>query len=399
MLYNVENKARKPFSKDPDNYMEWGAINVTVAEATQWIEDLLANAMAGESIQEELSMGAKFVTPLLKISRPGDLIVVGNSWFTSRVPFHALQIGHDKNSGDLMTLCERNNIIYAPSLLTLKHCMDRVTRFRARTSSKIPRGTVRVSMCAIPPVDTTKAALKQMREAKELVKKQWGAYSIATFSGREANLADVKDQLMRTTDFVHFLGEVGLKPAGGEPAMTRVKLGPKVTMTARDIAREFRFSGGSSPVVIVLYITTEKKSDDVKGKGKGPAVPPPTLANVPDGIVPAFIQAGAATVVSTLWPVPVKAAARFGELLHSDFQSMRAKGREESRVWDVACAVHGAACQLRWERGEADPHWAAFVVTGAWVRGTNIGGRVVSEGKGMQTDKESYEQAGGWTRV
>ncbi|KAF3914001.1 hypothetical protein ABW21_db0208724 [Orbilia brochopaga] len=400
MLYNVENKERKAFTKETDAYMEYGAIKVTTAETIKWTETLLARAMAGEDIQESLSIGARFVNALLKITVPGDMIVIGNSWFTARIPFHALQIGYDKNTGEIYTLMERNNIIYTPTLLALKHCMDRLTKFRARTQAKIPHGTVRVSVCAIPPAKATASAQSQLRDATDAVKRQWSAKSIAAFSGGDAPLAAVKDQLMRTTDFVHFLGEVGLHPAGNEPAMTRVKIGPHASLTAREIAREFRFYGGSSPCVCVLYVRAERKGEDVKGKGKGPALPPPTMANVPDGIPAAFIQAGAATVVSTLWPVPVKVAARFGELLHSDFQSVRrGRGQAEGRVWDVASAVHNAAWQLRCESGEKDPHWAAFVVNGAWVRGTGVGGRVVSEGKGMKTDKESYEQEARWTTV
>ncbi|KAJ6261769.1 hypothetical protein Dda_2568 [Drechslerella dactyloides] len=388
MLYNVENKQRRPFSKDQDYWMEYGTINMTVSTTKNWTEGILAKAMANESIENELSMGAKFVAPILKISRPGDMIVIGNSWFTSRIPFHALQIGYDDESGGMASLCERNNVIYTPTVLALKHCMERLTRFRARLQSKIPRGAVRTSICGICPANATSLEKNRMTAAARVIEKEWNKGTVATFVGSKATPTAVKDQLMQTTDFVHFLGEVDLQPKGDEPSATRVKLGPKVSMTAGDIARNLRFSSGNSPVVCMLYIRADKTDDDVKGKSTKPAPPPPTLANIPDGVVPAFIQAGAGTVISTLWPVPVKVAVRFGELLHSDFKAAR-KARND-RFWDIASAVHGTACQLRDEIGEGSPHWAAFVTTGAWVRGTNVGGRLISEGRGMKTDSESY---------
>ncbi|EWC43596.1 hypothetical protein DRE_01483 [Drechslerella stenobrocha 248] len=382
MLWDVKNMKRQKFSRDPESFVDCVRLDLTPGVIEKWMHDFLAAALNCDPITSLTELGTIFVRWVPRLSRIGDLIVIGNSWFSSRIPFHALHLARTEK-GDSYTLSQRNTMVYTPSLLTLKQCMNRLARYQGRP--KIPGGTVRISICAIPPHNASSLLKSQTKDALNKILGQFRRHradeQAAFFDKLDVDKSTLKVQLMRTSDFVHFLCSALLQPTDGEPCNVAVSIGPKVQLTAREISREFRFAKGNAPLVMVLYVHPDllKPKDAV-------------VQNIPDGIVSAFLQAGAASVVSTLWPVPVGIAGRFSELFFSDFHEH--KGKDPSRVWDVANAVRMAAWQIRQERGVSCPHWAAFILTGAWVRGFSVGGRIISdgEGTGMRTDWENIVQ-------
>ncbi|GID31974.1 CHAT domain-containing protein [Paractinoplanes brasiliensis] len=80
------------------------------------------------------------------------------------------------------------------------------------------------------------------------------------------------------------------------------------------------------------------------------------------GLPFALLTAGAAAVVSTLWPVHDRVTALFAGCFYRELAAMRRRGEPE----DVALALQRSRRWLRTGRGFADPYfWAGFVLHGS----------------------------------
>lgn len=85
------------------------------------------------------------------------------------------------------------------------------------------------------------------------------------------------------------------------------------------------------------------------------------LGEEPSGLVPAFLCAGANSVLATLWPVDSKATAKFMIQYYQELQSSTSADFEAK-----ACAMQGAVRALRELPEFVNPYfWAAFVLYGA----------------------------------
>lgn len=82
----------------------------------------------------------------------------------------------------------------------------------------------------------------------------------------------------------------------------------------------------------------------------------------PDGLPFELLRAGAAAVVSTLWPVDDRVMALLAGSFYRELAAMRRRGEPE----DVALALQRSRLWLRTGKGFADPScWAAFVLHGS----------------------------------
>ncbi|EPS41850.1 hypothetical protein H072_4220 [Dactylellina haptotyla CBS 200.50] len=380
LLWNVETDKRGPDAAISGCRSGSMALRLSESDVRDWSDELLQSGLHGRKISTLINEGRALVQPLLKVLRLGDLVVIGTSYLTSRIPFHALPLGEWEN-GKLYTLGQYVNIVYTPNFLITKLGMSRLAGYLGRP--KIPAGNYRASLCTAQGPGVGSRTQKYHRMVMENIRKLFRRDRLHIVGGIGATKLDVREQIMRTTDFVQFIGDIRLNPRDKKPENGIVTISPGVYLTAREIASDFHFRNGNCPIVLIL----SQQPDTLPSRA--------TLTNIPDGLVSAFFQAGASSVVSTLWPVPGYVAARFTELFYTDFFGACKENRD--KVWDVARAVRLATLSLREELEYHSPHWAAFVLNGAWVRGLKVGGRISTmRGKPISTDFEEYRQPSGF---
>ncbi|KAK6340158.1 hypothetical protein TWF730_001927 [Orbilia blumenaviensis] len=451
MVYNVEKFRPVKYAPQPICITDHIRLNITKNAIEAWTEDLLYHGLQGNNIDKIMELGSALVQPLRKIARRGDLVVIGNSPLTRRIPFHAIPIGQKAEGGravgfdgeseiseigrcfgfdgagsdggygkeeaendgvkdnaagdgeewvsglesmeDLplpeITLEESHDhyvflanwvdIVYSHSLSVTKQCIHRLDKFENRP--KIPTGMNRACFCAVPAEGTGMAAQKATRHMLKKLTDHFGGDRLSVWNTPTGlSKTELRQQAMRTFDFLHFQGEISMQPEGDKPENTAIRIGEETTLSAKDISRCLQFQLGYSPLVTCFGEQPDHLSPDAH------------LSEVPDGIAPAFLQSGASSVITTIWPVPSYIANRFTEIFYSNFLK---RGRlDGDQVWNIAQEVRIAASVVRKEYGRKNSHWASFVLNGAWMRGFRPGGRVkVEKGRNVKSDFVDYQES------
>jgi hypothetical protein len=253
------------------------------------------------------------IQPLESLAAPGERLVLCPTGALHAVPLHALKLGGEP-------LLARNPVVYTPSLTVLRHCL--VRRSRA--------GGVRTAALLGNPGGDRGEAGELVRDlgrrfgATPLLE---GEVTFAAFAGAAAK-----------ADLVHFQGHA--RHDRGDPLASYLELADGV-MTARDV-----FGLPRLRAELVVLAACESAANVVR------------TGDELLGMIPAFLYAGAQSVLATLWRVSGPSAA----LVMRHFYDALADGAA-----DRAEALRRAMLAVRAVPGrEAPYHWAPFVLHGAW---------------------------------
>jgi hypothetical protein len=257
------------------------------------------------------------VAPLRDLCAPEELLILSPTGPLHALPLHALEVDGDP-------LIVRNPVVYVPSLSVLRHCLS---RRRERT----PAPTV--ALFGDPSGDRPEAA--------RLVAHLGERFGVTPFLQANVTRTAFCDAIAGR-DLVHFQGHA--KHDLREPLNSYLSLAEDEHLTARDI-----FGVADFRAELVTLAACESASSFI------------AAGDEPMGLIPAFLYAGAGSVLATLWKVEQTSAARTMQLFYDTVA--------ETRTTDKARILRRAILAVRETPGFDTPyHWAPFVLHGDWQR-------------------------------
>jgi hypothetical protein len=255
------------------------------------------------------------VAPLSELTAPEDLLILSPTSPLHVLPLHALEVDGDP-------LLVRNPIVYCASLGVLRQCVTR---------RGVPAAARTAALFGDPTGDRAEAAglVAELARVLKVEPVLHGAVTRQAFATAVAR-----------RDIVHFQGHAEHEPS--EALESRLKMADG-SLTARDVFGLREVTAG-----LVTLGACESAASLI------------TAGDEPLGLIPAFLYAGARSVLAALWPVRDDSAAEvmrrfYGALLDAD------------RPIHKAEALRRAVLAVRDDNRFAAPyHWAAFVLHGDW---------------------------------
>jgi CHAT domain-containing protein len=257
---------------------------------------------------------AALVAPLREVSEPDELLILAPTGPLHALPLHALPVDGD-------VLIARNPVVYTSSLTVLRHCLSRADH------RKRPRSA---ALFGDPTGDRAEAAA--------LVAHLEAACGTAALLGAQVTVASFLGGVA-DRDLVHFHGHAKHDPQ--EPLDSHLVLADG-KLTARDVF-ELR---GLRPDLMTLA-ACESASNVVEP------------GDEPLGLIPAFLYAGATSVLATLWKVHQASATRTMRHFYDSWLGQPAAHKAE--------VLRAAVLETRrTAKFESPYHWAPFVLHGNW---------------------------------
>ena len=246
-------------------------------------------------------------------SDPDELIILSPTSPLHLIPLHALEIGG-------RALLERNPIVYAPSRAVLRSCLDRVT-----TESQ---NLKQWAIFGDPSSD---------REAANEVSQWLGTQASRTpFVGERATLENF-EKSCRGRSVIHFQGHC--VDDADSPLDSHLQFA-NGRLTAREI---YGLSGINADLVTLAACESANHT-----------VYP---GNEPVGLIPAFLCAGARSMLASQWELRDEPAAAIMAAFYERYTNGLGKAE----------ALRQAALEVRDTEEWSSPfHWASFVLYGDW---------------------------------
>lgn len=299
-----------------------GPAQATVlALGVEQVREFVADNLSPESFRDTVGRNPfildevnGLVSPLASLTTPGERLVLCPTGPLHALPLHALDVGGEP-------LLARNPVVYAPSLTVLRHCLAR--------RHPQGRGAGTAALLGDPGGDRD--------EAGDLVRELGERLGTAPVLGGDVTRAAFAGAVARA-DVVHFQGHARHDRA--DPLASRLELADG-WMTARDV---FDLRGVRAELVVLA--ACESAANVVR------------TGDEPLGLIPAFLFAGAQSVLATLWPVHASSAA--AAMRH--FYDALDAGADRAQA--LRRAVLSVRADPRWS---APYHWAPFVLHGAWA--------------------------------
>jgi CHAT domain-containing protein len=336
---------------------------------SSWSEDSLETEYL-----EELNW---LVAPLAKVSKPNDLLVFCPSGVLHGIPLHALSIGDQ-------CLIERNPIIYCDSLSMMLNSYR-----KAKEQSQMESNPSTAAVFGV----YGRSGMTQGSKSREETEVQKTLESLAAQLDTEVSFnASATDFIDRCAgrSIIHYHGHAILnkKEASGfkqalllQPQQTKegdkpisqlqaqIKAETTATTPTTSILNDGLLllspsSSSSSSATSANFTAREMftslrlRSAHVTLIACSSAGQEISFGEEPQGIIPALLLAGAASVVGTLWPIKSQDGRLFTQEFYRHFG-------EPGSVVDLALALQESVLTIRKER-PAPIHWAPFVLHGAW---------------------------------
>jgi CHAT domain-containing protein len=305
---------------------------ITLEKVAKWKSDYLdtVSLQDEELMDEALVLLAPLVEPLGDLTRPGDLLVFSPTGVLHSLPIHALTL-----SGQI--LLHRNPIIYSHSISVLRQCSSRAAQGKGHGALQ------NVAIFGNPTGDRP--------QSEESVKELSQALPTATMVVGLHATADKFAKATRQASLVHYHGHAS--EDAGDPLERSLVFADHDLLTARDV---FNLRFECAPHVTLIACASAEQHI--------------STGNEPLGILPAFLVAGAASIVGTLWPLRDADGARFSREFYRPFVKENNSGGDDSalsQMVNLATTLQRASLSIYEQQGTRAPYyWAAFVLHGAW---------------------------------
>lgn len=256
------------------------------------------------------------ISPLAQLSNPEDLLILSPTGPLYLLPLHALEI-------DAEPLLARNPVVYCPSLSVMRQCLA-----RNRTLANQP-----VTALFGDPSGDRPEAFKLMAHLERLLVTK-------AFTGQEVTRKTFSEAISGR-DLIHFQGHAVHVPS--EPLNSFLTFADG-NLTAREI-----FGLSQLSAELVTLAACESAASVI------------AVGDEPLGLIPAFLYAGANSVLATLWRVHQTSAALTMRLFYEQLT-------DRNTLLDKALSLRKAMLTVSSTPGfNALYHWAPFVLHGSWV--------------------------------
>ncbi|PNP79302.1 hypothetical protein FNYG_07378 [Fusarium nygamai] len=270
------------------------------------------------------------IEPLQSYTAPGETLVLSPTESMHRLPLHALNLKGEP-------LIKRNPVVYSYSASLMAICAERRKNSNAYRDGKAvvignPNNDSIKNMAAASMDMSSRAVAKQLQTGTDFISPTRG---------------------MRNSDFkkaaegaaiLHYHGHAKYK--SDSAAEAGLVLAGDDILTPKDVA-DLQLQEGAHVTLIACHSGKQDFS----------------LGNEPLGIVPAFLVAGACSVLATLWPIPSTAGQRFSESFYQHSLAKGANGHMGGKV-DLARAFQQATLNILHVYGENSTNWASFALKG-----------------------------------
>ncbi|KAL8658841.1 MAG: hypothetical protein Q9202_007406 [Teloschistes flavicans] len=376
--------------QDVDDWIEANVNKKEGEEALNW------NFSATHADVNPLRVMDPIIKPLFSLQSGGqpllrekDTLVICPTRSLHRLPFHALFI--DANT----PLIERHPVVYAQSFSILRYCLPdtssaETNQQRENAAHPIP------SPRAVLHKKTILHPLPNDDPSTPSIQTLGTSLSASTLSGLTITAPQALAHFSNAT-LIHYYGHISFHARSPQSsglclneasrkATPRHAVKGAETLTAEMIYDQLRLNtatnaDGAARALVTLIGCNSGAAQVSKGDDL-------------NGLVTAFLLAGAGSVVSTLWPIDREDGLAFGERFYGELERQErellrraeeAEGQRETGEveieLDLARAMQVGIEALRWEkivddeenegmreqRVERTPyHWAGFVLNGYW---------------------------------
>ena len=307
----------------------------------------------------------RLIQPLSSYTNPGDLLVLSPSGPLHSLPLHALGL-----EGEV--LIQRNPVVYSPNLSILRQCS-----LRSRTvSSKEQKDYNPAVMLGVYEDEGNENNRDKVYQALERRAQYFKGKSMC---GKAVTMSSVREYIERS-GLIHFHGHtksndnildesLAISPEIAEKSnndnnQPEGEPEPKPDLAAIKVRDIFSFKLRTPTVML---IACSSGAQEVKPGDE-------TL-----GFIPAFLYAGATSIIGTLWRTASVDGLKFTEIFYQHI-SERDDGITNDRLIDLAVAVQHTILAMRRETEFDEPyHWlhGAWKVSSFTPETFGIGRRVV----------------------
>lgn len=275
-------------------------------------ENFRGNLLDAPEVLFELE---SLIAPLAHLSNPEDLLILSPTGPLHVLPLQALEI-------DSEPLLVRNPVVYCPSFSVMRQCLA-----RHRILADQP-----VTALFGDPNGDRPEAFKLMAHLERLLATQ-------AFIGKDVT-RQTFGEAISGRDLIHFQGHAVHVPS--EPLNSFLALADG-NLTAREI-----FGLSQLSAELVTLSACESAASVI------------AVGDEPLGLIPAFLYAGANSVLATLWKVHQASAALTMRLFYELLT-------DRNTLLDKALSLRQAMLIVRSTPGfDAPYHWAPFVLHGSW---------------------------------
>jgi CHAT domain-containing protein len=351
--------------------MGHGKVNVTqntgltASQVSEWVgQNVNHRVMSNADIAyHKLQDLEPLVRPLKTVTRPGAVLVLCPTMGLHHVPLHAMMVD------DEQILLERNPVVYTPSF-TVFHHLARIQEDRAAILERTDRQTAVISVYASGSANSPEP--KRVTDSLSGLSRSLGT---SLESGPHVSIPFFISYT-HDCDIIHFHGHsvstsgaetqaLVLEPDGEDGVDTGTRLDVPDSapdnndhhLTAKSVLQAISFN--RTPLIVNMACSS----------GKNQFKPGDELF----GLTPAFLLAGAAAVVGTMWPIRSADGRTFTKHFYDALDKTRGDGDGEGgqsgkrQTVNVARALQQAALRIRDDEAtEAPYHWAGFVMSGLW---------------------------------
>jgi len=318
---------------------------ISVEEINEWKQNLDPARLDGADAERILRRFQPAIQPLGELCEEGDILVLCPTASLQNKPLHAVEIGGKP-------LIERNPVLYASSLSTLRSCMERLEA--VEPGAERPQ----IWKAAVLGAYEDESIAPGLADERELIYNSLNelAHKLDTKAvlGPALTTSSFQKQAARA-NLLHFHGHGQFDEH--DITSQGLALGNPGEFLTVDAAATLDLDAAH-----VTLIACEGGLQDFSLHGDEPL-----------GLLSAFLLGGATSAIGALWPIQSTTGRKFTQIFYEYFIN-HVDRTELGPIVNLSEALRFVSLRIRACEGMQTPyHWAAFVLYGAWFCGRKPG--------------------------